>query len=138
MVGGDGSQWTKNADGSTTITTTNGSSYQFYDSGGILRGIGGIKATRDDEIVLDPKMTKSLLDAEQSGAFDALMNHLNIVTASANGYAGFGGMTRSSIGTQYNGGIFNINGIELRSVTENTTLGELTRMAKNLALAKGS
>lgn len=110
-----------------------------YDYGGILTGIGGIKATREDEMVLPPDTTRKLLTAEQSGAFDALLGHLNIVTAAANEYAGFGGATsRSNIGTQYNGGIININGIELRNVTESTTLGELTRMAKNLALAKGS
>lgn len=110
-----------------------------YDYGGILTGMGGIKATEHDEMVLPPDMTRMLLDAERSGAFDSLLQHLGIVTSAANGIAGFGGvMSSDRIGQQHNGDIISINGIELRNVTENTTLGELTRMAKNLALVKGS
>lgn len=110
-----------------------------YDYGGILTGMGGIKATEHDEMVLPPDMTRVLLDAERSGAFDSLLQHLGIVTSAANGIAGFGGvMSSDRIGEQHNGDIISINGIELRNVTENTTLGELTRMAKNLALVKGS
>lgn len=110
-----------------------------YDYGGILTGKGGIKATQHDEMVLPPEMTRTLLDAERSGSFDALLQHLGIVTSAANEFAGFGGaVSKNTIGEQHNGDIISINGIELRSVTENTTLGELTRMAKNLALVKGS
>lgn len=110
-----------------------------YDYGGILTGMGGIKATEHDEMVLPPEMTRTLLDAERSGAFDALLQHLGIVTSAANEFAGFGGaISKNTIGEQHNGDIISINGIELRNVTENTTLGELTRMAKNLALVKGS
>lgn len=34
---------------------------QKYDSGGILKGMGGIKATADDEMILPPDITKKLI-----------------------------------------------------------------------------
>ena len=118
-------------------------SARFFDRGGIQRGIlhgtGAIKATASDEMILPPDATRALINAENNGAFDALLNHLGIVTAEASRFAGFsGGMTRNSIGSQHNGDIVNINGIELRNITESTTLGEIVRQAKNLALQRGS
>lgn len=111
---------------------------RVYDRGGILRGRGAIKATQSDEMVLPPTMTSSLLKAEASGAFNALMEHLGIVTAAANSYVGFGGgLTRSSIGEQHNGDVFYFNGIEISNVTEGTTMGEFIRRVKTLPLYSG-
>ena len=109
-----------------------------YDSGGILRGIGGIKATRDDEMVIPPSLTSSMLNAERNGSFDSLLNHLGIVTAAANGYAGFGSsVNESKIGSQHNGNVYNFNGMEITSVTENTTMGEFLMKVKTLSLYSG-
>jgi hypothetical protein len=122
-----------------TSAKTDGIEARFFDRGGILRGTGAIKATASDEMILPPDATRALINAENNGAFDALLNHLGIVTAEASRFAGFsGGMTRNSIGSQHNGDIVNINGIELRNITESTTLGEIVRQAKNLALQRGS
>ena len=47
-----------------------------YDSGGILRGLGGIKATRDDELILPPDLTRTVmrpaLDGETAQALDRM------------------------------------------------------------------
>lgn len=113
--------------------------FRFFDRGGILHGTGGIKATASDEMVLPPGMTSRLLNAEMTGAFDALLRHLGIVTAAAESIAGFGGgITRNSIGEQHNGDVFYIDGIELKNITGSTTLNDLARCAKNLALQRGS
>ena len=88
-------------------------------------------------MVLPPGMTSRLLNAEMTGAFDSLLRHLGIVTAAADSIAGFGGgLTRSSIGEQHNGDVFYIDGIELKNITGSTTLNDLARCAKNLALQR--
>ena len=75
MKGADGSTWTKNKDGSTTINK-NGKTYNVYDSGGILRGIGGIKATTDDETVFGPGLSSKILSPQKSKEFLASANAL--------------------------------------------------------------
>lgn len=127
--------WTRGADG--VWYDANGN--PVYDGGGILHGVGGIKATRGDEMVLPPSMTARLLTAEATGAFDALLNHLGIVTSVANSYAGFGGgITKNSIGEQHNGDTFYIDGVMMQNITESTTLGQLARTARTLSLCKGA
>lgn len=109
---------------------------RVYDSGGILRGVGGVKATRDDEMILPPKITSRLLAAEKDGAFDALLGHLGIVTAAANGYAGFSGsVTTSSIGTQMNGDTYRFGNITLsENQARGMTVYDLAQMARGLSL----
>ena len=107
-----------------------------FDSGGILRGIGGIKATAQDEMVLPPSTTSKLLNAEVNGAFDALLDHLGIVTAAGESYAGIGGsVSRTTIGTQNNGDTFSIGGITISEAqARGTTVYELAQMARGLSL----
>ena len=111
-----------------------------FDSGGILHGMGGIKATTEDEMVLPPDMTRRLLSAEADGAFDALLGHLGIVTAAANRIAGFGGsVSRSSIGSQHNGDVYQIGGVTLtEQQARGMTVYELAQMGRALALHTGS
>ena len=47
-----------------------------YDSGGVLKGLGGIKATVDDEIVLPPDITAKMLRPSANAAFQARMREL--------------------------------------------------------------
>ena len=66
----DGKQWEVGADGHTLIETDRRGNNWYdgwsgepeYDRGGILRGIGGIKRTKRDEIILPPDLTKKMLD----------------------------------------------------------------------------
>ena len=76
MPGDDGSTWTKNKDGSTTITKGD-KKYTVHDSGGILRGMGSIKATTDDETVFDPRITSKILSPQKSRDF---LNSANALT----------------------------------------------------------
>ena len=60
LDGGDGSHWVKNEDGTTSITDKYGIAYKVYDQGGILHGMGGIKATMQDEGITPPDVTALL------------------------------------------------------------------------------
>ena len=111
---------------------------RVYDSGGILHGKGGIKATSEDEMILPPDMTAKLLRAEASGGFEALLAHLGIVTAAANNYqqAYSPVSNRRSIGTYNENPIsLTINGMEFKNVSEGTTIRELSRLARNLSIS---
>lgn len=111
-----------------------------FDSGGILRGVGGIKATYADEMVLPPDATAGLLNAERNGSFDALLSHLGIVTSAANSVAGFGSITnRNSIGSQHNGDVYEFNGVTIgEAQAKSTTIYDFAQMAKLLALRNGA
>ena len=112
---------------------TEGFEARFFDRGGILRGMGGIKATPYDEMVLPPSMTDGLLNAERNGSFDALLGHLGIITAAANGVA------KNNIGSQHNGDVYTMNGVTIGDAqARSMTVYELAQMGKTLALHRGS
>lgn len=124
--------------GSTTTTSTN-TNRKKYDSGGILHGLGGIKATREDEMILPPDATRALLNAEADGTFDSLVKHLGIVVGTAYRIAGYGGARPSSaIGSQHNGDVYEIDGVTLTETqARGMTVYDLAQMGRSLALRKG-
>ena len=62
---------------------SNGKYYQngkpLYDSGGVLKGLGGIKATEKDEAVLSPSLTEKILTPENNLLFDRFANNLETI-----------------------------------------------------------
>lgn len=52
---------------------------QLYDSGGVLHGLGGIKATERDEMVLPPEITEKILNPQNTVAFRDFCNNLGIL-----------------------------------------------------------
>lgn len=107
-----------------------------YDSGGVLRGMGGVKATSEDEIVLGPALSAKILTPTPNAQFDAFaralgavygMPNAGIPTAPTNSY----GATADSHDTVYSfpGGI-NLTEQQANS----TTLGELARQLRILNL----
>lgn len=132
MRGGDGSYWVKNADGTTSITDKYGIGYTVYDRGGILHGMGGIKATMQDEGITPPDVTallkKRLLSPAGDANFDRNMDALRWMLSER----GIGAESVSnasydnhSIGTQHNGNLYQFG---------NVTIGE--RQASNMSVKR--
>jgi len=108
----------------------------LYDSGGILSGVGGIKGTRDDEMVLPPDVTKKLLKPMQPANFTARMNELRYLYGAGGGYAG---LTNNSIGSQHNGDLYTFGSITLtESVAKQTTLYDFVQASKGLRAYNGT
>ena len=56
-----------------------GGSGGIYDSGGVLHGLGGIKATERDEMVLPPEITEKILNPQNTVAFKDFCSNLGIL-----------------------------------------------------------
>ena len=113
------------------------STKKLYDSGGILSGIGGIKGTREDEMILPPDVTRNLLKPLQPAAFSARMNELRFLYgASGSSLAGF---TNNSIGSQHNGDLYTFGNITLTDAQARvTTLYDFVQASKGLRSYNGT
>lgn len=141
LSGGDGSHWVKNANGTTTITKRDGKRYTVYDKGGILEGMGGIKATEKPEMVLPPDVTKVLhtmmLRPQTDMRFERGMDRMRIALGIKDGTA----MNRAAyddhrIGTQYSGNVYQLGGISISEEKARvTSVYDLARMARTLAIS---
>ena len=52
---------------------------QIYDHGGVLEGLGGIKATDRDEIILPPELTERILRPTSNAQFKAFADSLGLM-----------------------------------------------------------
>lgn len=101
-----------------------------YDSGGLLHGVGGIKATARDEMVLPPDITSRLLSPVSnsfvSGRMDDLRSMLGMRTQ-------FGSVDNTRIGTQNNGDNYVMNGVTIsEGQARTTTVYDLAQIARSL------
>lgn len=113
-----------------------GATGRKYDSGGILNGLGGIKATTQDEMVLPPDITKKMLMPAASATFQQRMEELSFMYGKRNPFEV--GLERPSIGKQYNGDIYQMGGITLsEQQAKSTSVYDLARMSKNLRSYNG-
>lgn len=103
----------------------------LYDSGGILQGIGGIKGTTDDEVVLPPDITKNMLKPISTAVLSSRMNELRYLYGVTGGIAG--SMNTSSIGSQYNGDMYSFGNVTLtEGQARSTTVYDLVQMSRGL------
>lgn len=103
-----------------------------FDSGGVLGGIGGIKATALDEMILPPDITSRMLSTNAGNAFAARMNELRYLYGVGGSLAG---ITNNSIGTQHNGNIYRFGNISLSDSQARTmTVADLARLSRGLSL----
>lgn len=58
---------------------------KLYDSGGILSGIGGIKATKEDEVVFDGALSSKMLNPYKSRSFLEIADGLSTMLDSSGG-----------------------------------------------------
>ena len=112
-----------------------------YDNGGILYGMGGIKATGSAEAVLGPELTKKMLEPVTTAQFRAAVENLGFIFAHPREmltatdmlknvtFLNRGGGSSQNIGTQYT-----INGMQIsKEVAENYTVAELLSSAAFLS-----
>lgn len=100
-----------------------------YDSGGILKGMGGIKATADDEMVLPPDITAKMLKPSSEPVFRQRMEDMRYML-------GMTPVSRSVAGSVVNNdrhdvvNNYNINGITMtKEQASALTMDMLMKMA---------
>lgn len=107
-----------------------------YDSGGVLHGLGGIKATGEDEIILGPALSAKILSPTPNAQFDAFAQALGAVYGMPN--TGIPVTPSSSYGpsTDSHDTVYSFpGGINLTEQQANAlTLGELARQLRILNL----
>lgn len=105
-----------------------------YDSGGVLKGLGGIKATVDDEMVLPPDITEKMLRPSANGVFRQRMGELGYLYGVERPAAqNMAGKSDNRSYTDHSGPEYHYGSITLtKEQAETTTVAELRRMAHHL------
>lgn len=111
-------------------------SEKVYDSGGILKGMGGIKATNRDEIVIPPDVTDFMLNPSADSVFKQRMSELRYM------YGGVPNQAASVAGTPAGGASYDHSGDEYHygniTLTEeqakSMTIYELAQKARSLGI----
>lgn len=108
-----------------------------YDSGGILYGMGGIKATNENEMILPPSVTKQMLKPSANKDFQQRLSELKFMygasktvpsTLIAN--TGDGGIEK-----QYNGDIYQYGNVTLtREEAKHTSVYDLVQLSNKLSI----
>ncbi len=115
--------------GKMTYRATN---LPVFDSGGVLGGIGGIKATALNEMILPPDITSRMLSSSAGNAFASRMNELRYLYGVGGSLAG---ITNNKIGTQHNGNVYRFGNISLSDSQARTmTVADLARLSRGLSL----
>lgn len=118
-----GRQWRMDAGGYLSL-------YSAYDSGGVLRGMGGIKATARDELVLPPDVTAKMLDPVNNEYSLRAIDDLRWMFGLRDRPRGISDV-RSL--TQNNGATYNFGGITLtEEQARRTTVYEFAQLARGL------
>lgn len=140
-VNKDGSyQSTKVSDQTKSQYESKGGTYsKKYDEGGILRGLGGIKATAENEMVLPPDITAALLEPSADAVFQQRMKELGLIYGTPQRLgpqlAGTarGGNSYDHYGDEYHMGNITLSEAQAKSMT----VYDLAQKARNLTLFNG-
>lgn len=123
--------WTRGDDGAWYTEDRT----RAYDSGGILRGIGGIKATREPEGVIPPDITKKMLSLGSDSIFKQRMNELRFIYGSGGSGANMAGAAGAKIGSQHNGDVYSFGNISLsEQQARGMSVYDLAQMSKRLSI----
>lgn len=108
----------------------------MFDSGGVLYGLGGIKATRDNEMVLPPDVTKKMLEPSANVDFQKRLSELQYMYGAKTSVPPtLVNNTQGGIGKQYNGDIYQYGNITLtREEAKNTSVYDLARLSNKLCI----
>ena len=116
--------------------------YKKYDSGGILRGLGGIKATSQDEIVIPPLLAEKMLEPSADSTFQKRMSELGWLYGAAERGGTMPGKTvMSRTSYDHYGDSYSMNGVQIGAEAANRltvaqVMQALNHGAGNLGLYK--
>lgn len=116
--------------------------YKKYDSGGILKGLGGIKATSQDEIVIPPLLAEKMLEPSADSTFQKRMSELGWLYGAAERGGTMPGKTvMSRTSYDHYGDSYSVNGVQIGAEAANRlTVAQVMRAlnsgAGNLGLYK--
>lgn len=116
--------------------------YKKYDSGGILRGLGGIKATSQDEIVIPPLLAEKMLEPSADSTFQKRMSELGWLYGAAEWGGTMPGKTvMSRTSYDHYGDSYSVNGVQIGAEAANRltvaqVMQALNHGAGNLGLYK--
>lgn len=116
--------------------------YKKYDSGGILKGLGGIKATSQDEIVIPPLLAEKMLEPSADSTFQKRMSELGwLYGAVERGGTMPGKTVMSRTSYDHYGDSYNVNGVQIGAEAANRltvaqVMQALNHGAGNLGLYK--
>ena len=116
--------------------------YKKYDSGGILRGLGGIKATSQDEIVIPPLLAEKMLEPSADSTFQKRMSELGwLYGAVERGGTMPGKTVMSRTSYDHYGDSYSVNGVQIGAEAANRLtvaqiMQALNHGAGNLGLYK--
>ena len=101
-----------------------------YDSGGILRGLGGIKATQGNEIVLPPNISERILQPTSNKQFSDFVNALGLMFGGSRGVLNSPSVQgRMGNIDNHDGRTYVINGVPIgREYADNYTISEICDM----------
>ena len=126
------SNW-KNTKAGSIIAAVSGGRGKKYDSGGVLHGLGGIKATVDDEMVLPPDVTAKMLKPSADARFRARVNELGGLYGETPVSRSVAGNSDNRSYSDHSGPTYNVKGITLtEQQAEHLTVAQLCRMAHNV------
>ena len=104
-----------------------------YDSGGVLRGMGGIKATMRDEMVLPPDVTAKMLKPSADARFRARVNELGGLYGETPVSHSVAGSSDNRSYSDHSGPTYNVKGITLtEQQAQHLTVAQMCRMAHNV------
>ena len=129
---GMGKNYTSVVSGSI-IGAVSGGRKKKYDSGGVLHGLGGIKATADDEMVLPPDITAKMLQPSADARFRARVNELGGLYGETPVSRSVAGSSDNRSYSDHSGPTYNLKGITLtEQQAEHLTVAQMCRMAHNV------
>lgn len=119
-----------------TSKAAKSSSEKLYDGGGVLEGLGGIKATAADEMVLPPDITAAMLAPSADSTFQARVKELGLLYG---GNLGRGiptaGMVQNRSSQDHYGDSYQFGDVTLtESQAKSMTVYDLAQMSRNLSL----
>ena len=104
-----------------------------YDSGGVLHGLGGIKATMRDEMVLPPDVTAKMLKPSADARFRARVNELGGLYGETPVSHSVAGSSDNRSYSDHSGPTYNVKGITLtEQQAEHLTVAQMCRIAHNV------